>query len=77
LVVLLVLDIKQRLTRMPVGRAWEALREDAIACRAMGLNQVLVKLSAFKLGDSTAGLAGVFFASYQGIVNPSSFNFFE
>ncbi len=50
LVVLLVLYIKHRLTRMPIGRAWEALREDEIACRSMGLNHVLVKLSAFTLG---------------------------
>jgi len=77
LVVLLVLYIKHRLTRMPVGRAWEALREDEIACRAMGLNHVLVKLSAFMIGASTAGLAGVFFATYQGFINPASFNFFE
>jgi len=77
LVVMLVLYVKHRLTRMPVGRAWEALREDEIACRAMGLNHVLVKLSAFTIGASTAGLAGVFFASYQGFVNPTSFSFFE
>lgn len=77
LVVLLVLYIKQRLVRMPIGRAWEALREDEIACRSMGLNHVLVKLSAFMLGASTAGLAGVFFATYQGFVNPMSFTFFE
>ncbi len=77
LVVLLVLYIKHRLTRMPIGRAWEALREDEIACRALGLNHVLVKLSAFTLGASTAGLAGVFFATYQGFVNPTSFTFFE
>ncbi|AYC31241.1 high-affinity branched-chain amino acid ABC transporter permease LivM [Pseudomonas cavernae] len=77
LVVLLVLYLKHRLTKMPVGRAWEALREDEIACRSLGLNHVLVKLSAFMLGASTAGLAGVFFASYQGFVNPSSFTFFE
>ncbi|WP_413721478.1 high-affinity branched-chain amino acid ABC transporter permease LivM [Sodalis sp. RH23] len=77
LVVLLVLYIKHRLTRMPIGRAWEALREDEIACRAMGLNHVLVKLSAFTLGASTAGIAGVFFATYQGFVNPTSFTFFE
>lgn len=75
LVVLLVLFIKHRLTRMPIGRAWEALREDEIACRAMGLNHVLVKLSAFMLGASTAGIAGVFFATYQGFVNPTSFTF--
>ena len=61
----------------PIGRAWEALREDEIACRAMGLNHVLVKLSAFMLGASTAGIAGVFFASYQGFVNPTSFTLFE
>jgi branched-chain amino acid transport system permease protein len=77
LVVLAVLYVKHRLTRMPVGRAWEALREDEIACRSMGLNHVLVKLSAFTIGASTAGLAGVFFASYQGFVNPTSFTFFE
>jgi branched-chain amino acid transport system permease protein len=77
LVVLTVLYLKQRLTRMPIGRAWEALREDEIACRAMGLNHVLVKLSAFMIGASTAGIAGVFFASYQGFVNPTSFTFFE
>ena len=69
LVVMLVLYIKHRLTRMPIGRAWEALRE--------GLNHVLVKLSAFTLGASTAGIAGVFFATYQGFVNPTSFTFFE
>ncbi|MGB8663836.1 MAG: high-affinity branched-chain amino acid ABC transporter permease LivM [Serratia inhibens] len=77
LVVLLVLYIKHRLTRMPIGRAWEALREDEIACRSLGLNHVLVKLSAFMMGASTAGLAGVFFATYQGFVNPTSFTFFE
>jgi len=77
LVVLLVLYIKHRLTTMPIGRAWEALREDEIACRSMGLNHVLVKLSAFTLGASTAGIAGVFFATYQGFVNPTSFTFFE
>lgn len=76
-VVVAVLYVKHRLTRMPVGRAWEALREDEVACRAMGLNHVLVKLSAFTLGASTAGIAGVFFATYQGFVNPTSFTFFE
>ena len=75
--VLVVLFVINRLLRMPIGRAWEALREDEIACRSMGLNHVLVKLSAFTIGASTAGLAGVFFASYQGFVNPSSFTFFE
>jgi len=77
LLALAALFVINRLLRMPIGRAWEALREDEIACRSMGLNHVLVKLSAFTIGASTAGLAGVFFATYQGFVNPTSFTFFE
>ncbi|MDH2431912.1 high-affinity branched-chain amino acid ABC transporter permease LivM [Pokkaliibacter sp. MBI-7] len=77
MVVCAVLYIKHRLVKMPIGRAWEALREDEIACRSLGLNHVLIKLSAFMMGASTGGLAGVFFATYQGFVNPTSFTFFE
>jgi branched-chain amino acid transport system permease protein len=32
------LFVTSRLIRMPMGRAWEALREDEIACRSLGLN---------------------------------------
>ncbi|TCO81067.1 branched-chain amino acid transport system permease protein [Plasticicumulans lactativorans] len=66
-----------RLRAMPMGRAWEALREDEIACRSLGINHVVVKLTAFMMGAMTGGIAGVFFATYQGFVNPTSFNFFE
>ncbi|MCP5425035.1 MAG: branched-chain amino acid ABC transporter permease, partial [Gammaproteobacteria bacterium] len=66
-----------RLRQMPMGRAWEALREDEVACRSLGINHVLVKLSAFAMGAMVGGIAGVFFATYQGFVNPSSFTFFE
>ncbi|MEO5333963.1 MAG: high-affinity branched-chain amino acid ABC transporter permease LivM [Magnetococcus sp. YQC-5] len=67
----------RRLRRMPLGRAWEALREDEIACRALGINPVTVKLSAFGLGAMTGGVGGVFFAASQGFVNPTSFTFME
>jgi branched-chain amino acid transport system permease protein len=63
--------------RLPVGRAWEALREDEIASRALGLNPVMVKLSAFGIGAMFAGFAGAFFATRQGFINPSSFTFIE
>ncbi len=66
-----------RIRRLPVGRAWEALREDEIAARALGLNPVMVKLSAFGLGAMFAGVAGAFFATRQGFINPSSFTFME
>jgi branched-chain amino acid transport system permease protein len=66
-----------RIRRLPVGRAWEALREDEIACRALGLNPTTIKLSAFGLGAMFAGFAGAFFATRQGFINPSSFTFME
>lgn len=74
---LATLFIVNRLLRMPVGRAWEALREDEIACRSLGLNPTIVKLSAFALGAFFAGIAGAFFAAKQGFVNPESFTFIE
>jgi len=77
LIVCLMVVVVTRLRDMPVGRAWEALREDEIACRALGINHVLVKLSAFMMGATVGGIAGVFFATYQGFINPMSFNFFE
>ena len=77
LLVLLVLFVINRLLRMPIGRAWEALREDEIACRALGLNPTVIKLSAFTLGATFAGFAGSFFAARQGLVTPESFTFLE
>ncbi|MDB5509815.1 MAG: branched-chain amino acid transporter permease [Hyphomicrobiales bacterium] len=66
-----------RLRRMPVGRAWEALREDEIACRSLGINTTNTKLTAFALGAMFGGFAGSFFAVRQGFVNPDSFTFLE
>jgi branched-chain amino acid transport system permease protein len=66
-----------RLRRMPMGRAWEALREDEIACRSLGINTVTTKLTAFALGAMFAGFAGSFFAVRQGFVSPESFTFIE
>ncbi|MBJ9975933.1 high-affinity branched-chain amino acid ABC transporter permease LivM [Pseudomonas sp. S75] len=74
---LLALFVINRLLRMPIGRAWEALREDEIACRALGLNPTVIKLSAFTLGASFAGFAGTVFAARQGLVTPESFTFIE
>ena len=67
----------RRLVRMPVGRAWEALREDEIACRSLGMNRTIIKLSAFTIGAAFAGFAGCFFAARQGFISPESFTFIE
>ena len=69
--------IFRRLREMPIGRAWEALREDEIACKALGINHTTTKLSAFTLGAAFGGVGGVLFASMEGFINPSSFTFIE
>jgi branched-chain amino acid transport system permease protein len=66
-----------RLRKLPVGRAWEALREDEIACRSLGINTTNTKLTAFAMGAMFGGFAGSFFAVRQGFVSPESFNFLE
>ena len=66
-----------RLRRLPVGRAWEALREDEIACRSLGINTTNTKLTAFATGAMFAGFAGSFFAARQGFISPDSFTFLE
>ena len=66
-----------RLRKLPVGRAWEALREDEIACRSLGINTTNTKLTAFAIGAMFGGFAGSFFAVRQGFVSPESFTFLE
>src|SRR5204862_3137430 len=66
-----------RIRRLPIGRAWEALREDETACRALGINPTNTKLTAFAIGAMFGGFAGSFFATRQGFVSPESFTFLE
>jgi branched-chain amino acid transport system permease protein len=67
----------QRIRRLPVGRAWEALREDETACKALGINPTNTKLTAFAVGAMFAGFAGSFFAAKQRFISPESFTFIE
>jgi branched-chain amino acid transport system permease protein len=69
--------VTMRLRKLPVGRAWEALREDEIACRALGINTTSTKLTAFAIGAMFGGFAGSFFATRQGFISPESFVFME
>jgi branched-chain amino acid transport system permease protein len=66
-----------RLRRLPQGRAWEALREDEIACQSLGINVTRVKLTAFATGAMFGGFAGAFFATRQAFISPESFTFIE
>ena len=66
-----------RIRKLPVGRAWEALREDEIASRSLGINPTSTKLTAFSIGAMFAGFGGSFFATRQGFISPESFTFIE
>lgn len=66
-----------RLKNSRIGRAWQALREDEIACQAMGIDITSTKLTAFALGACWAGFAGVIFAAKTTFINPASFTFLE
>lgn len=74
---LLTAWVTTRLRRLPIGRAWESLREDEIACRSLGINTTSTKLTAFATGAMFAGFAGSFFAARQGYISPESFTFLE
>ncbi|PLX37171.1 MAG: branched-chain amino acid ABC transporter permease [Hyphomicrobiales bacterium] len=66
-----------RMRKLPIGRAWEAMREDDIACRSLGINTTNTKLTAFSIGAMFGGFAGSFFATRQGFISPESFTFME
>ena len=73
LVLLVVIVINLRLQDSRIGRAWEAIREDEIAARAMGINTTRMKLLAFAMGASFGGIAGGMFSAIQGFISPESF----
>jgi branched-chain amino acid transport system permease protein len=66
-----------RIRKLPLGRAWEALREDETACRALGINPTNTKLTAFAVGAMFGGFAGSFFAVRNAFISPESFVFLE
>jgi branched-chain amino acid transport system permease protein len=74
-IVALTVACVYRLENSRTGRAWLAMREDEVACQAMGINRTLAKLTAFALGSTSAGLAGVVFAAQITFINPQSFTF--
>jgi branched-chain amino acid transport system permease protein len=77
LLTLLIMLVCVRLQNSRIGRAWEAIREDEIAAKAMGINTRNIKLLAFAMGASFGGVAGALFASMQGFVSPESFSLTE
>jgi len=77
LLVIVTIFVVNRLQDSRIGRAWIALREDEIACQAMGIDKRKTKLVAFSLGAFWAGIVGVMFAAKTTFINPASFTFLE
>lgn len=75
--VIFTIFVVNRLQNSRIGRAWIALREDEIACQAMGIDKTRTKLTAFALGATWAGMVGVVFAAKTTFINPASFTFLE
>lgn len=75
--VIVTIFVVNRLQDSRLGRAWIALREDEIACQAMGIDKTKTKLTAFALGATWAGMMGVIFAAKTTFINPASFTFLE
>jgi len=73
LLVIVIIGINLRLQNSRIGRAWEAIREDEVAARAMGINTRNMKLLAFAMGASFGGVSGGIFAATQGFISPESF----
>ena len=74
---ILTIIIVGRLENSRIGRAWEAMREDEIACQSMGIDLTKAKLMAFSLGAIWAGFAGVLLAAKTTFINPASFTVWE
>jgi len=72
-VLLVVIVVNLRLQDSRIGRAWEAIREDELAARSMGINTRNMKLLAFAMGASFGGVAGGMFSAIQGFISPESF----
>jgi branched-chain amino acid transport system permease protein len=68
-----IILVNLRLQNSRIGRAWEAIREDEIAARAMGIDTRNLKLLAFAMGASFGGVAGGMFSAIQAFISPESF----
>jgi len=75
-VVLMVMFFSINLLGSGSGRALRAVHDSELACNAMGLNVVALKIKVFVLSAVYASLAGSLYAHYVTFVSPSSFSLF-
>ena len=71
---LLVVLLVQRSMSGPFGRAVRAMRDDEVACAALGRGLFSMKIVIFAVGCGAAGLAGGLYAYYFQYISPEQFN---
>lgn len=69
--------IVYHLLHSSTGRAFVAIREDAVAAEAMGIHLLRYKTIAFTTSALIAGMAGSFYAHYASFIDPQGFSFQE
>lgn len=77
LVIIVIVFVTRRLDDSKLGRAWTAVREDETAAIAQGIPLVRMKLTAFAVGASFAGVMGVLLAASRTFISPESFSFMQ
>jgi len=77
LIIIVIITVTNRLNDSKVGRAWAAIRDDETAAIAMGIPLVTMKLTAFAIGASFAGIMGTLMAANRTFVSPESFSFMQ
>lgn len=75
LLFLLILFLTLRLNSSRLGRAFDAIRADETAARAMGIQVNYYKMLAFIIGSVLAGLCGGLFAHITTAITPNDFNY--
>jgi branched-chain amino acid transport system permease protein len=75
--VVLCVIMSRRLLNSRIGRAWTAIREDAVAARLTGIEITRMKMIGFVASALFAGIAGGIFARWENFVTPESFTFWE
>lgn len=77
IIIVIIIMVANRLNDSKIGRAWAAIRDDETAAIAMGIPLVKMKLTAFAIGASFAGVMGVLLASFRTFISPETFNFMQ
>lgn len=76
-IVVILAGILGMLKVSPFGRSLQAMRDDELAARSIGLPVRRLKVESFLVASAMVGIAGCMYASYVQYIDPSSFTLDE